>query len=148
VPDTPSQAATSPAAATQAGIAVVDAGFDPNYPKWTPRERAGYLAKANGMGGATRTEFLKTAYRVELDPHMRVEILSYFEDGDLEPAQRELLSLLVQTEPDSMVREAILMTASTHGELGQPILNKGLQDGEEEVRVLARELLDEMAEGK
>jgi hypothetical protein len=147
LPTAPAPAAPATPPATAPVYAPASGNFNPDYPKWTPLERSTYLAGASAMNGAVRTEFLKSAYRVELDAFMRVEILSYFEEGDLEPAQTELLSLLVQTEPDPMVREAILMTASTHGKLGQPILNKGLQDGEDDVRVLARELLDEMAEG-
>jgi hypothetical protein len=150
----------APSAAPEAGLssprpavappasASASPDFDPAYPQWTPTERSEYLKKAAALKGTPRTEFIKSAYRVELDPFMRVEILSYFEDGDLEPGPTQLLSLLVQTEPDAMVREAILMTASTHGDLGKPILDRGLQDGEEDVRVLARELLDEMAEGE
>ena len=107
-------------------------------------ERSQFLTSVRGLPIDARVALLKECYRRENDPHMRIEILSYFEEFDPGKPGWDLLALLVRTESDPNVREAILMTASSHGVNGRQVLDLALLDGEPAVKELAQELIEEM----
>lgn len=121
---------------------------DPAYGSWPAEARSAHVATANALRGEARGSFLKELYRIEADPAMRLEILSYFEEGEPSPEDWKLLKLLLQTESDPDVREGILMTAAYHEEAGVSLLRQGLRDPDDNVRVLAEELIEELGERK